>query len=762
MFKDVSIILAEDFHHCTEFEGKIMAKVVAVKLGDLRKTDGYGVKDFKEFAQRTPFATELVLRHIDTLEKKHSDKALTRIGVTDEYKKAVTTTNIFHFPELPCVNMRQVMMEMLRRELSFMTQPCAVTAIKLIGKKARSIKDVMVNTRKWGKSLDSERFPCTCSSLRTILGIADDGQGHVCVPSAATSFVKTVSASVAVSTKVVWSRRSAWEVIEKKIMEFNKNRRKRDIVGNLDFAVFRDLLHFCYQSNGEFQHLGVREQDLVQWKQLLDHRCVVSIIDKDKSQLCFQCPAFYQDRCAELCLGSPHLSKDSLDLKVILKRFQHVQKMLAYTGSRMHPVEKHRFGCWDAWPKASGLRTKMRPTGSHARHCMRGVYTLTSRVMDYMVKKTWECPIAVNSFSLVCKSIAEFNLDSQENLRRGFKPHSDISKYDIDNFFGNVSRTLVWDSLAYLTLHFVRKFGRRRMVVCIPVRKAWRESQVSKTKFTRSFGLLLRNMANVSGPIPRLQSAKVDSATHNVMHVDDIKVAILLEFETGMLWYGMRAVRWDDGTTQGSSLSPAMCGMVCAVLEVSNSKRFMKHYGIFTNMLVRRWVDDILIAITVWMVNMDHDAASVIVNNLRGETLRPFKRHFHMKDECADEFVGMRIVLGGAMFSLQPRCSVSLVDPMVSCKPKFQHYVSNVARYERLAMVLGMMYQTVDRSVGQEACVVAIAKLILEFRHLGYPMTILWIAMSRMLSRHPYLVEVRKGFHRAMLVQEVWYNADRR
>ena len=211
----------------------------------------------------------------------------------------------------------------------------------------------------------------------------------------------------------------------------------------LDISFAIDLVQHVFDVNDGFHGQGIRESDLVKWAYQLKPNVVISCIDKNKTDLCFSCPLGWQTRVMDLAVKSKGFTWSAPTVDFVETQFEKIKDKMSYTGVTFH---KHRVGAWTAWPKESGLETKMRPTGSYKKHGLKSLLSLTTRVMTFIMKqvigdharcsirqKDWFVP--VQSFQQVVENANRFNLNNQDLLRRGWSVESMSKKTDFDNFF---------------------------------------------------------------------------------------------------------------------------------------------------------------------------------------------------------------------------------------------------------------------------------------------------------------------------------------
>ena len=124
-----------------------------------------------------------------------------------------------------------------------------------------------------------------------------------------------------------------------------------------------------------------------------------------------------------------------------------------------------------------------------------------------------------------------------------------------------------------------------------------------------------------------------------------------------------------------------------------------------------------------------------------------------MKVECADVFVGIRIAPDGCRITTRPQHYVTISNPVLVSRHRFQSWFSNVEVKDKKRILGSMLCQAIDRAQGAWQHVDAVTYLLLEFVAVGYPLGVLRVQLETFIKRHPYLYELRCCLVR---VHQIW------
>ena len=343
---------------------------------------------------------------------------------------------------------------------------------------------------------------------------------------------------------------------------------------------------------------------------------------------------------------------------------------------------------------------------------------------------------------------------------RGWSIYPHAFKRDLDNFFGNVPRKLVWEALDWMVDAFMShdKGGWRKKFVCIPKkatsRLAYKEKGVC---YTRAFHYHLRNQAR-DRPCLRFQNSKVTTECYTTFNVFDFREVIKCEFDTGYLWYGESLFATIEGCTQGSVLSPGLCLMTCAYIEKVVVNMAFKGKNWTVSHLIKRWMDDIMTFINVnYCKGVTEEDAMAIANDCEEKVCAVYKEKFDIKVEDASEFVGINLFFDNHRLLASPASAFSF-DTKETIKFKvlrFQNWFSPVDNVAKLCIVQGLIFQTIDRCNDTELMIRSVCKVILEFVAVDYPFLGIKSVLKKVQGQHRYLTsELELAFRAA---KNIWF-----
>ncbi len=740
-------------------QGNWDQKKLAIKLTQKRRRGENAVKfiaisDDKKCGKLVRFIYNFAQR---SDEKKVALERLSKLCGDD-----MSVRIAFKLPVLPaCQHLRSWYTQELSRQLAARIRKGRAVVIFDASMKQKSILRSMKNLSGWNKIINKQVLPCTCRTLRQVLDLPASMEfvDHVCVRNVQTSMVQTVPHQFNVQSNVIPSIGELKNCIRKEVQRINV-KLKNQLIKVVDCKPFLDVLDSFYDANNFFKNDGVRAQDVSSWTSFLANSAVVCEIDKCKPQLCISCPRGFQLRVVSLLESSPGFSKFGPSLDEILEKIKIAKEQFSYTG--VHMFKKHVVGHFAAWPKHSGLETKMRPTGSYARHALRKLLSLGCRSLCYVAellagkvdhgrvsRRDKHVCIPVKSFSEVVSNFNRKKIDWSHRRECGYKMQLFRKKIDLDNFFGRVPRSLVRKAICWMEATFVQKFGKRRMVIGIPKPSTRRTAETGRMKaFTRCYSLNLRNQRQ-KDVHPRLQPSKCNSDIYDVMHLLDLRILIELEFSNACLWFGDELVFFDEGVTQGSNLAMGIAQLCGGYMEFSISTCIIGSAKFNVDFLLQRWVDDIFIVLSIFFVNdADTQEAVSFASALADRIAGVYRQHFHLKGESSDEFVGMNVFDFNNDLHLVPVSYVNLgSDDFGLSRYRFKHYFSNSLANKKSSVVLSQIYSCVDRCSSEDFLCQALVRLFVEFRAVGYPIKILSVAMETFLAKYPFLTIVRQSWH---------------
>ena len=269
----------------------------------------------------------------------------------------------------------------------------------------------------------------------------------------------------------------------------------------------------------------------------------------------------------------------------------------------------------------------------------------------------------------------------------------------------------------------------------------------SMKSFCRCYSLHLRNPCK-SDLLPRLQPTKCNSEVYDVLHLLDIRVLVGVEFPTSALKFGSELIYFNDGVTQGSQLAMAIAQICGVYMEASAAASMLASAHFTIDFLWQRWVDDIYIVIAVFFTDPSEIIdAGVCAQDAAKKIVNVYGQHSRLKEECADEFVGMTVLDDDDNLSSTPITYANLgAADFGTTRCRFKHFFSNALYAKKCSTVLSQIYSFVDRSSCERLLGRALICLFIEFRAVGYPVRVLQGAVKKFMAKFPFLGIVREAW----------------
>ena len=138
--------------------------------------------------------------------------------------------------------------------------------------------------------------------------------------------------------------------------------------------------------------------------------------------------------------------------------------------------------------------------------------------------------------------------------------------------------------------------------------------------------------------------------------------------------------------------------------------------------------------------------ASDYAKKLLNDLLAPYGKHFALKDENADEFIGLKITDTENDVFIEPISHVSIVADGYCRRVRFQHLCSNGGKASKIAVLYSQLVSTVGRCNAERFIQANVVKLTLEFAYAGFPYFAMKKVVLRFMWRYRYRIEVNAGF----------------
>ena len=120
--------------------------------------------------------------------------------------------------------------------------------------------------------------------------------------------------------------------------------------------------------------------------------------------------------------------------------------------------------------------------------------------------------------------------------------------------------------------------------------------------------------------------------------------------------------------------------------------------------------------------------------------------YFDLKDENADEFIGLKITDTEDDMFIEPLLFVSIGSEGGIKRIRYQSWYSNGSVNKKIAVLYSQLVAVVDRCNDEMLIKTNVVRLLLEFAYAGFPHFAMRIAVKRYLCRYSYRVEVMAGY----------------
>ena len=116
--------------------------------------------------------------------------------------------------------------------------------------------------------------------------------------------------------------------------------------------------------------------------------------------------------------------------------------------------------------------------------------------------------------------------------------------------------------------------------------------------------------------------------------------------------------------------------------------------------------------------------------------------YFDLKDENADEFIGLKITDTEDDMFIEPLLFVSIGSEGGIKRIRYQSWYSNGSVNKKIAVLYSQLVAVVDRCNDEMLIKINVVRLLLEFAYAGFQHFAMRIAVKRYLCRYSYCVEV--------------------
>ncbi len=155
--------------------------------------------------------------------------------------------------------------------------------------------------------------------------------------------------------------------------------------------------------------------------------------------------------------------------------------------------------------------------------------------------------------------------------------------------------------------------------------------------------------------------------------------------------------------------------------------------------------------------HVDIDAAKV-ANDTISNIIDMYAVNFKLKDESADDFVGMNVYEDGVNVQLSPISYVNLgAADFGICRYRYKHYLSNGFEHKKVSIVLSQIFSFVDRTSSYQHLVRVLVKLLVEFRAVGYPHVVLLAALKKFHAKYPFIDAVPRAWAHELHREDIFW-----
>lgn len=317
----------------------------------------------------------LLLKHIKKrLAPRNAKLTLTRVSSACKFSESFKTRVVrFKTLTLPELDIPKLILKQFLPLLAGLIPKDDTFLIESSSKQYRSIKHFLCNGHQWFKTADAKLVPCKCAAMRRFFKLPPQID-HYTILMRDTFINDLLPPKCSADTILLPDRFTIVKSVVAALKHIVSKLNLLDKIADIDPTGVLSAIDGWYDKLYA-QKLGpfVRAEVLRSVKARLDELCLVSAVDKSKSDLAFLCPQLAQHALLSLNTSDRTLHTD-FDGSAVKDNFSDMQVRLAYNGIPF-PMRSHDFGVLSVLPKSSGIVNgtcnKWRPLGSYKRHCGR-------------------------------------------------------------------------------------------------------------------------------------------------------------------------------------------------------------------------------------------------------------------------------------------------------------------------------------------------------------------------------------------------------
>lgn len=200
---------------------------------------------------------------------------------------------------------------------------------------------------------------------------------------------------------------------------------------------------------------------------------------------------------------------------------------------------------------------------------------------------------------------------------------------------------------------------------------------------------------------------------------------------------------------QGSNVSMGAAQLVRVFIENSIHRQLSASRRFHARCWLHRYVDDIYIMI-VLVVNCNDSQSDArdYANQLFSKISACYGRHFQLKTEDEDEFIGMNVLADGLNQDviLEPKSHACILMDGSVRRFRFQNWRSNIPVRMEIGILYSQLLAVMDKCSDSSSVPTSIARILLEFGASDYPLRVLKAAVMSVMRRYPFYRDILSGF----------------
>ena len=642
-------------------------------------------------------------------------------------------------------------------------QICGPVVIAMEKQMSPTISTVLQNQKFWNKNIDTVH-PCTCTQLFGRFNFPRSEEGHVCLPFSQLGIVEPYtslqSRVLPDASRVTASLRGFF------IAFFHRNRGLFRCTNLRNFTSPIDSWIDKYAASWD-KFMGFpKEAVLRAWSEQVGQLAVITRqVDKNRHDLVVSCPFFYYLRMRKLFLEN-RIYREITDLEVAdietkLRGLLISLNVIGLSTKLRFDTGAHAYGTASIWHKFSDILRKDRPLVSYYEHIGRDVFSAFGRAAVWFITQVVRDHICVFSAQAVASNFNDFS--AQINFDRPFSntnAHIYGFKFDIDNFFPNIPKSLLRDSWRWIFQLKDNDYGRggtaRYQYIHVPKRQGRKGVKVCNEFFIkfgefcqkRGYKNKLRRLYKET-PKPLFSTHRVPPKDYISVKISDFFAATLADLDTSIVYFGKIPLLTLDGSPQGSPLSMSNATAVAVYLEARNWNSIFDRLvqvlnASYLKIMRQRWVDDLYL--TLACDQPLSETQKSFIRTIMNEMYTPFS----LKVEDEAKFVGFSpdFADGRIRYTISTRAVGEMVS---SGRPLFVHSRTNNCVRQVEGTITGAILRCLDCSSDSELCLFALRKTLTELCLLRFAPKIFMKCLFKLEKRYEIMKVFIAGFRSTLV-----------